>query len=167
MDTKLLNLSKQLTKLGLTTEAQEIVSIAEIRPESAPVLFDMLGLTRGHGSIQDIAKAALHLSNGINPLNLFKAATSLCSTLPGMDILQKTIEEKDQMILLAAANKVLNNWNTISALISRLNSPPVKKRLNVIPSGNLLAKYSKEMSDVLKTWADTLLRNTMQKGMQF
>jgi hypothetical protein len=77
----------------------------------------------------------------------------------------KAYNVTDLKVLEPIARRIINNADNIKAVFSRLKSTEVKKRLQNVPNGELLIKYSDAMANVVLSWAKNLLRNTAGDGL--
>lgn len=189
---KLISLQQKLEKLNLKAEAKQIellrlsfmgpspldvermksMTTPEQTLESTHALLDMLGIVPGYGEIADLANAALYLSTESGVKSYFNAGISIVSMISGFGdaakILRyvKMVDKSGQMKhMLPIAQRILNNEGTIGAIFTRLRSAEVKKRLGDIPHGELLAKYSPQMFEIIIKWARELVSSVTEKGL--
>jgi hypothetical protein len=140
--------------------------------ETWHVILDLLGLAPGVGEFADLINAGTYLAEGANPKTLFNAGVSIVSMITGLGDSSKILKYvgkaynvTDLKVLEPIARRIINNADNIKAVFSRLKSTEVKKRLQNVPNGELLIKYSDAMANVVLSWAKNLLRNTAGDGL--
>ncbi len=179
---ELTDLANELDELGLFIEADHVETITklalmgpdtkkieEMKQKSTMTMsqglhltLDLIGLVPGYGEGADLANAALYLSEGLDPMNIFNAAVSVTSMISGLGDLAKVIKYAGKAIspvhFKLYAQMVLDNLSTIQAIFSRFkNAEVVKNMTTYVNNGRLLSQNADAMFKSIRKWAENIV----------
>lgn len=133
--------------------------------EGSHILLDLIGIIPGYGEIADLTNAAIYLAEGPETKNLFNAGISIISMIAGYGDMLKAIKYVPMTELVELAQKFIKNSDSIKAVFTRLKDPEVKRLLaELVPNGELLAKYSDQMFNSVDYWSKTITRQLIEEG---